>query len=195
MVLTIERECGSGAHVVAERLAKMYGLPLYDKEILSERAREQGLWESMKSFFDERPVESQFYTVAKSGEVPEFGKETYAAFRCLITDAEFILIGRCGNYIYRREPHLISVFLHAELSDRIRRTMKKQGLDRWEAGKVVDEVDDKRRRFHKYYTGGSWGQASDYDICLNTSFLGIDGATSLISQYINSKMLGVPRML
>ena len=189
MILTIERECGSGAHVVAERLAKMYGLPLYDKESLLARAREQGLNDSMKRFFDERPVESLLYSVAKSGEVPEFGKETFATFRGLIGEKDFILIGRCGNYIYRKEPLLVSVFLHAELSDRIRRTMKKQELDRWNAGKLVDEVDDKRRRFHKYYTGKVWGQAADYDICLNTSFLGIDGATGLISQYINAKLL------
>ncbi len=188
MILTIDRECGSGGHVIAERLSSVYSLPLYDKEILSKRAVETGMGEEMKLFFDERPMENLFYTISRSGETPVFGKKTYERFQSLIGETDFILIGRCGNYIYSREKSLVSIFLHAELSDRIRRTMKKQDIDRFAAGKLVDEVDDKRRRFHKYYTGKEWGKAADYDISLNTSFIGLDGAVSLLTQYINAKM-------
>ncbi len=188
MILTIERECGSGGHVVAEHLAEIYSLPLYDKQILNQKATELGVAQSMGIFFDERPMESLLYPVVKTGEIPEFGKETFSVFRSLIKEEDFILIGRCGNYIYRKEPELVSIFLHAEVSDRIHRTMMKQGVDRFTAGKLVDEVDDKRRRFHKYYTGKAWGQAADYDITLNTSFLGIDGTVDLIHAYVEGKM-------
>lgn len=187
MIICIERECGSGGHVVAARLARIYDLPLYDRQNLIVRAKEKGLYEELKRFFEEQPSESLLYSVAKNNEIPEFGRETYAKLKSLIEEPDFILIGRCGNYIYRKDENLVSVFLHAEVRDRIKRTMKKQHLDRWNAGKLVDEVDDKRRKFHKYYSGRTWGMAADYDICLNTSYTGIDGAVYLVQEYIEGK--------
>jgi cytidylate kinase len=186
MIITIERECGSAAHEVAEELAQMYNLKLFDKERMIERAKELQIYEEVESFFEERPTKS-LYPVSDSGETPEFGKQIYEKLRTLTSEDNFVMIGRCGNYIYRNYPDVVSVFLHAEVKDRISRTMMKQGLDRWSAGRLMDDVDDKRRRFYKFYTGRVWDQASDYDLCLNTSHTGIDGAVRMIKSYIETK--------
>ncbi|MBQ1547915.1 MAG: cytidylate kinase-like family protein [Lachnospiraceae bacterium] len=188
MIICIERECGSGAHVVAEHLSRIYSLPLYDRQSLIREAKTTGVYDQMKKFFEERPTENSYLSISKGDESPEFGRELYEMFRELIEPESFILIGRCGNYIYRkRRDEMVSIFLHAEINDRVKRTMKKQHLDRWNAGKIVDEVDDKRRAFHKYYTGTTWGMAADYDLCLNTSYLGIPGAVHMINEYIDAK--------
>ena len=186
MIITIERECGSAAHEVAEELAKIYHLPLFDKESMIKKAKELEIYEEVEGFFEERPMKSLF-PVSDTGEMPEFGKPIYEKLRKLTSENDFIMIGRCGNYIFRNYPDVVSVFLHAEAKDRISKTMMKQGLDRWSAGKLIDEVDDKRRRFYKYYTGRNWDQASDYDLCINTSHTGINGAASMIQSYIETK--------
>ncbi|MBQ1901197.1 MAG: cytidylate kinase-like family protein [Lachnospiraceae bacterium] len=187
MIITIERECGSAAHEVAEELAKIYKLPLFDKEGMIKKAKELGIYEEVESFFEERPMKS-LYPVSATGETPEFGKPIYEKLRKLTSENDFIMIGRCGNYIFRNYEDVVSIFLHAEAKDRISRTMMKQGLDRWSAGRLIDEVDDKRRRFYKFYTGRIWDQASDYDICINTSHTGIDGAVRMIQSYIDTKL-------
>lgn len=187
MILTIERECGSAAHEVAEELAEIYGLELFDKERMIAKAKELGIYEEVEKFFEERPMKSM-YPVGENGEAPEFGKAIFERLRDLTGGTGFVVIGRCGNYIFRNYPEVVSVFLHAEVKDRVSRTMMKQGLDRWSAGKLIDEVDDKRRRFYKFYTGRVWDQASDYDLCINTSHTGIDGAVQLIQSYIETKL-------
>ncbi len=190
MIISIERECGCGAHEVAEKLSGKYALALYDKESLIERAKDTGCFDDLKDFFDEHTFNSLLYSVAKNGEVPEFGKKTFDILRTLTEDDGFLLIGRCGNYVYRNHESLVSVFLHGEVPDRIKRTMEKTGLDRWRAGKLIDEVDDRRRSFHKYYTGRQWGYAPDYDLCINTSHTGVEGAAALIEDYIRYKFEG-----
>jgi len=189
MILTIERECGSAAHEIAEELASMYGLELYDKERMIQKARDLGVYEQVERFFEERPTKNLF-PVGENGETPEFGQGIYDILRTLTGGAGFVMIGRCGNYIFRNYPDVVSVFLHAEVQDRVSRTMMKQGLDRWSAGRLIDEVDDKRRRFYKFYTGRIWDQASDYDLCINTSYTGIDGAVKMIRSYVGTKLGG-----
>ena len=48
-----------------------------------------------------------------------------------------------------------------------------------------EDTDLRRRSYHNYYTGEEWGNAEYYDICIDVSKVGEDGALRLIEAYIN----------
>lgn len=54
-----------------------------------------------------------------------------------------------------------------------------------EAEKEITKQDKKRASFYKFYTNQIWGEAKNYNICIDTSKVGIDGAVQLIEDYMN----------
>ena len=48
-------------------------------------------------------------------------------------------------------------------------------------------TDKKRASYYNYYSSKKWGEARSYDLCLDSGDLGIEGAISLICEYIKIK--------
>jgi len=190
MIITIARQCGCGAVNVGKLLAEHYGIPFYTRKNLLEMASERGVLEEMEAFFDERPVDELLFAISSFGEarwaLTEKPLRTLAA---MIGDENCIIIGRCGNYIFRERKDLVSVFLRGDMENRVLDIMQEQGLSREEARDFVEQVDDCRVAYHKYYTGLTWGNADDYDVCLNCSRLGAEMTADMIQQYV--KEIGV----
>ena len=147
----------------------------------------------MDDFFEERPVDELIFAIAQFDEEPE--KVNCKAFKVLselIGTQDCIIIGRCGNYIFRERKDLVSVFLKGSLEDRITVMEKEHNVSRAEAEEIVNELDESRVRFHKYYTGKKWGDASDYDLCFDSIRLGTDRSVDFIEQYIREIDLKLP---
>lgn len=187
MIITIARQCGCGAVGVGRLLSEHYGIPFYTRRSLMEMAARRGLSERMADFFEERPVDELLFSIASYGE-----ERTSVTERPLRTLAEMIgtedciIIGRCGNYIFRHRQDLVSVFLGGSLAERIANSEREEGLSRADAEEFVEHTDDCRAAYHKYYTGLTWGNAADYDLCLDTIRLGAEGTAALIEQYAAS---------
>ena len=50
------------------------------------------------------------------------------------------------------------------------------------------EKDKRRKLNYQHYTGQTWGNAKNYDICLDTGVLGIDQCTDIVVDIVkNSK--------
>lgn len=101
-------------------------------------------------------------------------------------DRSAIIIGRCGSHILRDNPNHISIFLHAESQFRQKRIKALYHLSNIEAHKMLEQSDDERARYHQLLTGKSWSDATQYDLCMNTSKLGIDFSIELIAQILNT---------
>ena len=188
MIITIARESGSGGHELGKKIVGHYNIPLYDKEILVEKAREMGTLDEMESFFSERPMNSLLYAIAiENGNDDGWHKE-FDILKSLIKEDSFVLIGRCGSYIYGQEADCISFFLHSDRTHRIKRTMELQKISEKKAAKLIDEVDDKRSTFHKYYTGQHWGDARCYDMSIDTDRTGNEHALHVMIDYIDAAM-------
>ena len=106
-----------------------------------------------------------------------------------------MLIGRCGNFIFRDRKDLVSVFLHGETERRIVHIMESEGLSRTEAEEFVRNTDDRRVAYHKFYTGLNWGNAPDYDICLDVCRVGADKTAELIEEYADAAGLHSPAQI
>ena len=185
MIITIARQCGCGAVNVGKILAQHYGIPFYTRKNLLEMASERGVLEEMEAFFDERPVDELLFAMSSFGESRrELTEKPLRTLADMIGNENCIIIGRCGNYIFRERKDLVSVFLRGDMEDRIVDIQQEQSLSFVDAKDFVEQTDDCRVAYHKYYTGLTWGNADDYDICLNCSRLGLEKTADMIEQYV-----------
>lgn len=184
MIITIARQCGCGAEEVGRLLAARYGVPLYTRRSLMQTACARGLSERMAYFFDERPADELLFSIASYGD----GRAalTEGPLRTLsemVGSESCVIIGRCGNHIFRHRPDLVSVFLSGAESGRIARIARAEGLAPAEAAERVRTLDEQRAVYHEYYTGLTWGNAADYDLCLDTLRLGAERTAQIIGLY------------
>lgn len=183
MIITIARQCGCDAMEVGKILSQHYGIPLYTRSSLQEAAISGGMLSKMEDFFEEKPVDELMSAITFSFERDDVQEKFCKTFRELVGEKNCIVIGRCGNFIFRNRTDLVSVFLHGDPQDRICHIMKKEGLSREEAEDFVRSTDEKRISYHKFYTGLKWGNAPDYDIALNICRLGAQKTASMIEEY------------
>ena len=184
MIITIARLCGCRALHVGECLARHYGIPLYTRQTLMSLAREKGVLSEMDDFFEERPVDELLYAISSNSPTKATDKPLKILLD-LIGNEDCITIGRCGNYIFRNRDDLTSVFLKGNLVTRISNIQDEKNMSKTKAEDFVSDEDDCRIRYHKYYTGLTWGNACDYDLCLDSCKLGTEQTATMIEQYID----------
>ncbi len=186
MIITIARQSGSGGYTVGKILADKYGIPVYDQTSLSQLAKEKGVYDTMRGFFDEFPVNSLMYALSMDFRNKKFTEPERDALEHLIPEKDFVLIGRCGNYIFKNRPDCVSVFVHGELDYRVWYKTQLLHISQKEALEIIHRADDNRLAYHRYYTGTIWGEAKNYDISIDTSRIGHQAAATLIDQYIQN---------
>ncbi len=184
MIITIARQCGCGAVNVGKLLAEHYHIPFYTRKNLMEMAGERGVLNEMETFFDERPVDELLFAMSSYGEARQgLTDRPLRTLARMIGNENCVVIGRCGNFIFRERKDLVSVFLRGDMEARIADIEAEQHLSYSEAREFVEQADDCREAYHKYYTGLTWGNASDYDICLDCTRLGTEYTAHIIEEY------------
>lgn len=192
MIITIARQCGCGALHIGEQLAARYDIPFYTRKSLLEMARAKGVLAEMDDFFEERPVdELQFAISALGHDEGPLHSRALDILSDMIGQSECIIVGRCGNYIFRHRSDLVSVFLKGREADRIRAVAAEEGVTPRKAAAIMHDMDDSRVRYHMYYTHLQWGNSADYDLCFDSVKLGTEKSVALIGQYIEG--LGIRR--
>ena len=187
MIITIARQCGSGGHEIGKELASRLGLELYDRKKLEEEAKKLGKLDENKEFFQEKAVNSVLYSIAVSYGASNPMERSFELIRELTQQKSAVIIGRCSGAIYANDPDATTIFLHADKDCRIKRVMKRDGIDEKKAAKLIKEVDEKRASFHKFCTGKEWGDAGQYQLSIDTGKLDISDAADMIINYINAK--------
>lgn len=193
MIIAIGREFGSGGHEIAERIAAHYDIPIYDKEIFEHIEEKSYINAEVAKSFDERPVSPVFYPVMLDGGYMPL-EQTVAnhIFDFIRTKAEkeqesFVIVGRCAEYILSENPNLTSIFILGDEETKKQRVMEKYGLDAKAALNRMRKADKMRKMYHNYYADGKWGDSRTYEICINSSNIGIDKTVELLIHYIDSK--------
>ncbi len=205
-VVTIGREFGSGGHEVGRRLAKRLGIPFYDKELITLTAEQSRFAESYLEKMDEQKpsllnmstagivpgagvamsrevVMNQFYNLSPNDQV---FLEKSKVIQALAEKGSCVIVGRCADYVLR-DYDTVNFFIQANLEDRISRKLaleEHSEHDRVSMEKLVKNTDKSRSKYYEYYTHKKWGNASNYDLCINTSAIGIDGAVEVMMKFI-----------
>lgn len=186
MLITIGRECGCGADEIGKILSDKYGIPFYAKSELVKYAKEKGIYEKYPYFFGEVPTD--FFMSSLDENVMERVRNTpKEALGKLIQDKDCIIIGRTSNFVFRDKDDSVRIFLCANLKYRIAQIAMKHNLSMDKARKLVEETDERRKRYHQYYTGEEWGYAGNYNLTMDVSELGIQGLINVVDAFITSR--------
>ena len=186
MLITIGRECGCGADEIGKILSDKYGIPFYAKSELVKYAKEKGIYEKYPYFFGEVPTD--FFMSSLDENVMERVRNTRKeALGKLIQDKDCIIIGRTSNFVFRDKDDSVRIFLCANLKYRIAQIAMKHNLSMDKARKLVEETDERRKRYHQYYTGEEWGYAGNYNLTMDVSELGIQGVINVVDAFITGR--------
>jgi len=99
-----------------------------------------------------------------------------------------VFVGRCADYVLRDFDNMVSVFITADIDERIERICKRHNCNREEAKKIIENKEDSRSSYYNYYTGKKWGHSTSYDLCINSSLLGIEGTAGFLKEFITKSL-------
>ena len=198
-IITIGRQYGSAGREIGNIVADRLGIKLYDKEMLARAAKESGICEEIFETHDEKPTNSFLYSLVMDTYSMGYSSNTYTdmpinhkvflaqfdAIKKIADEGPCILVGRCADYALENYDNMVSVFIHADLESRIRRIAGKYDLTDAKAKDRIIKTDKKRASYYNYYTNKKWGDAASYELCLDSSKLGIEGTAEAIISYIN----------
>ena len=188
MIITVARKCGCYGDTLGQELAKKYGIPFYDKERISELAKEKDIYDKYPDYYGEIPVNTLLYTISVTEEDDVLYDKPKKALASLIDGQDCVVLGRCGNYAFKDRKDKISIFLTGDDDKRIAHIARKHGYSERKAANIVKETDDRRGSYHKYYSGETWGLSDNYDLCVNVSKLGFDKTLKLVEDYIDTRI-------
>ena len=197
-IVTISRQYGSGGRYIGENLAKAMGVPCYDEKLIDMVAKESGFAQSFVAEKGERMTGSLLFNIASSLSFANnvfstnngvtLQDEIYFTQNRIIKEladkGPCVIVGRCADYILRETEDCLNVFIFADNESKIERAEKYFNITREEAPAVLKKKDKARANHYKYYTDQEWGMASNYDLCLNSGLIGIEGCVKAIQQVL-----------
>ena len=197
-IITIGRQFGSAGREIGEKLAAHFGIPCFDKELLTRAAKESGFCEEMIQNHDERPTNSFLYNLVMDTysfgynassfvDMPISHKVFLAQFdtvKKIADEGACVIVGRCADYALSEYKNVINLFIYGDEECRVKRIMEKYSLTADKAREMINKKDKQRQSYYNYYSSKKWGRADSYDLCINSSVLGVDGTVNLIIQYI-----------
>ena len=200
-IITIGRQYGSAGREIGYKVAKDLGIKLYDKEMLERAAKESGICEELFKTHDEKPTNSFLYSLVMDSYSLGYSSSNYTdmpinhkiflaqfdAIRKIADEGPCILVGRCADYALEEYDNVLSVFIHANIDTRVRRIARIYDLTDAKAKEIIRKTDKQRSSYYNYYSNKKWGDADSYNICLDSSILGIDGTAEAIEKLVEIK--------
>lgn len=202
-IITICREFGSGGREIGKRLAEILQIPYYDDEIVTELAKRTQLAVSYVEQFSEKSPEPRKYfpiTISRSFYAAgsyhkhmsnelfknmNIHNEQIKLLKELAEKSDCVIVGRASNHVLRDFDPL-RVFIYAEMESKIKRCREKapdhENMSDKELEKQISEVDKTRAAYYKSVSGRTWGEKTDYDIMINTTYYPIKLVAQIIAQ-------------
>ena len=189
LVVTIEREFGSGGREIGMALAKKLGIKFYDEELISKTAEESGLpfervqkgEERIRSLAYALYNQTHAYTNEMSAQDAIFEAQK-KIIRSIAEEESCVIVGRLGAYILKDRPNSMHIFISAKSEFRAGRIAKEYSVSRERAMEMVKNVDALRHNYSRHFTGTPWGMARHYRLCIDTSAYGINESLRIIQE-------------
>jgi hypothetical protein len=196
-VITISRMYGSGGSEVAERVALALGWSLFDNDMVDAVAARSGLTRDEVSAQDER-VPSMAERIAAalslgspeimppvpSGPIETTEERIVAVTRRVIEEAvqagPAVFVGRGAQCLLSERTDALHVFCFAPRGALRRYAMEKFGVPAAEADRMVGDANKQREQYVKRHWNRNWLAHENYHLCVNTSWLGLDGAAEQV---------------
>ena len=198
IIINIGRQFGSGGRQVAMELGQRLGMNTYDNELITKAAEQSGFSKELFVRSDEKRSVFSMSSFFTSGNFniqhsyindDDLFKIQSDVIKDTASKESAIFIGRCSDYILRDLDCCIDVFISCPLEIRAKRVAEREGITPAEAEALCIKKDRTRATYYNYFTFGEWGVASNYDLCLDSSVLGIDGTADIIMEFAKKKGL------
>lgn len=204
-IITIGREFGSGGRELGKRLAELMGYAYYDKEIIEEIAKRTKLAESYVNQIVEqrtgvffpitigRTLHHVHHTAGSDYMLKQYTAvytEQANVLREMAEKSNCIIVGRCADYILK-EHNPLRLFVYADLKSKVERCKLKadehEGMTDKALAKMIKRVDKNRAKYYQYYTGHTWGNRSNYDLCVNTSAISVKECAEILAHMLDKR--------
>ena len=207
LVITINRELGSGGRTVGRKLAEKLSVPFYDKALI--KALEEKYRLTVEEIEKLKGVNHNWWTEFKrvmgvGGDVSNSARYYQASpdqeptlltteeifnaeqeiLKGIAQEESCVIAGRSGFFVFRKHPNHLSILIQASMDFRQDRVARKQGITPDEARKIIDNVDKMRENYVNKYTKTSRYDTHNYDLVISSDGKTEDQIVSLILKYI-----------
>lgn len=199
VIINVGRQLGSGGRSIAKMLAQNFGYRFYDRELLNLAAQESGF---SKRFFEQNDEQKIFTKSFFNYHLPFIGDNNFYsnnlsqerlfqfqsdAIRKAADGGGCVFVGRCADYILRDFNNVVNIFVTAHLEERIGRVCKRHQCEKEKAKAIIESAEERRAAYYNYYTGKQWGHSASYDLCVNSSLLGIEDTAKFLALFIRTR--------
>ena len=164
IIIAIGREFGSGGHAIGEKIAKDLGKPR--KLLMSRRVG------AYSNSLEEIVADMQFDYIREKAD----------------KGTSFVIVGRCAETVLRGRKELISIFILGDEECKKNRIKERYNLNEADAAAKMARHDKKRKRYHNRHSDFKWGDSRGYDLCVNSSRLGVEKTAEMLEMYIKERM-------
>lgn len=185
-IITISREFGSGGREVGKRLADELGFAYYDREIITEVAKESKMDQDYVEKVLERGVPKGIsVTFGRTFSIPDPRIEDFTKLRLAQQNfirnlakkgEDFVIVGRAADVILA-DYNPLNIFVYADMDSKIDRCIERIGEDEEyterEMSRMIRKVDASRAVYHRLLSDKEWGDKTSYDLMINTTYLDI----------------------
>lgn len=202
-VINIGRQLGSGGKEIGEKLASRLGIGFYDKELINLASEESGLCREFFEKADEKASQSIIGGLFGM-RFPFISDSSIPYANCLSNDALFkiqsdvirrlaserscLFVGRCADYILREHPRCVNIFISSSPQERMARLCRIHSIGEEAAEEMMNKADKKRSEYYNYYSYKTWGAASTYHLCIDSSALGVEETVLFIEAFVAKKL-------
>lgn len=189
---------GSGGKLIAQIIAQALNVPVYDSRLINLAAKESGINPKLFEQADEVTNKGFLATVARGITAPFASLENFYS-NSISSDSLFevqaniirkkaetencVIVGRCADYVLRDHPRHLSIFVRADYDDRVKFVCDREIISREKAKDIIEKTDNQRSEYHDFYSETNWGDSRAYDICVNSSVLGVEKTAEFLLYY------------
>ena len=199
-VVTIAREYGSNGRIIGRKIADLLGAAFYDSELITMAAHKSGMSQNLLDDIDEKAAHSLMYSISVgTGVFSGFGVGT--SFNMPLNDKLFlvqadiikeiaekenaVIVGRCSDYLLRDCDKAVNIFIYAPYEVRKKTVATRYAVSVDKAAEMIVKKEKQRKSYYNYYAGRKWGQPANYDLCIDSSVLGVEGTAALLADFVH----------
>ena len=182
IIVNMGRQFGSGGRTIASMIGEKLGIEVYDNELILKAAERSGV---KPEFFRHNDEKKRFFTLGYSqNAINDEGlfKIQSDTIRGIAENGSAVFVGRAADYVLR-DMKCLDVFVCAPFEWRRNLVAERSGLSPDDAAKLIQKKDKSRESWYNFFTFGNWGVASNYDLCVDSSILGLEGTADFIIEF------------
>lgn len=186
IIITINREYGSGGRYIGKILADELGIKFYDKDLIKLISEKEGFSEE----FIEENEQKRKWGSSLNSEYNEEDKLFVAESKIIKEVAKnesCVIIGRCADFVLEGEENLCKIFIYSNNEGKINRAVKYYNMEEKTALKEINKINKERAKHYKYYTNKEWNDFSNYDFTFNSDYLGVEQTAKVIKEIVTRK--------